>query len=149
MLIERNRHAHENRSFKQLNVESFKQPKLRKTAKLLETYHRGFEQQLIGYSGQSSRKSFTNSLEGFWWKRKLKNLAIFRNSRRDMCNLQPTALFNAARGVLFMILKWDIKMNYVPHIFMPLVSQSFTTSFCAWSEFTALEVHEQRPVTFF
>jgi len=34
--------------------------------------------------------------------------------RADMCNLRPAALFGAARGALFMILKWYFKMNHIP-----------------------------------
>jgi len=46
-------------------------------------------------------------------------------------------------------LEMVFQINYIPQFFVLLISQSFTTSFCTYQRFAALEVHEQRTVTFF
>jgi len=47
-------------------------------------------------------------------------------------------------------LEMVFQMNCIPHFFVPLISQLFTTSFCISSEvyITPLQGHEQGPATF-
>jgi len=42
-----------------------------------------------------------------------------------------------------------LQTNYIPHFFVLLISQSFTTSFALDQRSAALEFHEKRTVTFF